>query len=221
MLIDTDQFVTKRMDQQEVLPPDKTALVIVDMMNRFCDPKWLSGGHQKNERWFAAELDGVIPNIRLALEAFRASHALVAHVVNAKWTQEGREVVPYQRGRDYDLFDTPPMSVIEPLAPRSGEIVVRKVASSAFTGTGLDFLLRNAGIENLVLSGQYGSACVFYTLIQSREFGFRNYWLEDGILYGSEKHKHIFAALVGSQWARLASAKDVVHALSVSPVKAR
>ena len=219
MLIDISQFVAKRIDQQEALSSDKTVLIIVDMMNRFCNPRWLSGGNPDRERWFAAELDRIIPNIRLVLEAFRASQSLVVHVVNAKWTPEGREAVPYQRGRDYDLFDTPPMSVVEPLEPQPGEIVIRKVASSAFTGTGLEFLLHNAGVESIVLSGQYGSACVFYTLIQSREFGFRNYWLEDGILYGSETYKHLFAALVGSQWAKMASASDVVRALAVSAVR--
>ncbi len=215
MLIDTDKFVTKRLDPKEALPPDRTALIIIDMMNRFCDARWLSGGNPVREREIAGALDRIIPNLQTTLEAFRRTGGLVVHVVNAKWTQEGREVVPYQRGRDYDLFDTPAMSVIEPLTPRPGEIVVRKVASSAFTGTGLDFLLRNAGIEQVVLSGQYGSACVFYSLIQSREFGFRNIWLEDGIHYGSEASRPLFLALVGHMWARLASTEEVVRALAL------
>ena len=213
MLIDTDKFATKRLEPGETLPADRTALIIIDMMNRFCDPKWLAGGNPERAREIAGLLDGIIPNIRTTMEAFRKAGGLVVHVVNAKWTQDGREVVSYQRGRDYDLFDTPAMSVIDALAPRPGEIVVRKVASSAFTGTGLDFLLRNAEVENVVLSGQYGSACVFYSLIQSREFGFRNIWLEDGILYGSEASKPLFLMLVGHMWARLATTQEVVRAL--------
>ena len=214
MLIDTDQFKTRRLEAPDALPPDRSALIIVDMMNRFCDPEWLSQGSASGVRFFAAELPRIIPIIQQVLEAFRAAGGLVVHVVNARWTQEGREVVSYQRGRDYDLFDTEAMSVIDALAPRPDEILIRKVTSSAFTGTGLDFLLRNAGIEHVVLSGQYGSACVFYALIQSREFGFSNYWLEDGILYGSEVFKHLMPALVGSQWARLATGREVIRALS-------
>ncbi len=216
MLVNTDQFVTKRMDRGEVLAPETTALVIVDMMNLFCDAKWLSGGNMEKEKWFVAELGTIIPNIQMVLEAFRKVDALVIHVVNAKWTRDGREVVPYQRGRDYDLFDTPKMSVIEPLMPRPGEIVIRKVASSAFTGTGLEFLLRNAEVTDVVLCGQYGDGCVFYTLIQSREFGFTNYWLEDAILYSSEIDKVLFTPLVGMKWARLARVKDTATALGAS-----
>jgi nicotinamidase-related amidase len=208
-LVDISRLKTRRLAVDETLIPEKTALVMVDMMNRFCDPKWLSQGNPESERYFASELDTIIPKIKQALDAFRTAHAPIVHVVNAKWTQEGREVVPYQRGRDYDLFDTPAMSVISPLAPRRGEIVIRKVASSAFTGTGLEFLLRNAGVQNIVLSGQYGNACVFYTLIQSRELGFSNYWLDDGILYGTALHKELIEALVGAHWAKLVSAKEI------------
>jgi maleamate amidohydrolase len=214
MLIDTDQFVVRRITEQDRLPPDMTALIMVDMMRRFCDPQWLAGGNVTAAQWFGAELEGIIPNLRRLLHRFRETGALVVHVVNAKWTVEGRDVVPYQRGRDYDLFDTPAMSVVDALAPRPGEIVVRKVASSAFTGTGLEFLLRNAGIEHVVLTGQYGSACVFYTLIQSRELGFSNYWVEDAILYGSARDKALFAPLVGSRWARLASVDEIKRALT-------
>jgi nicotinamidase-related amidase len=214
MLIDTDRFVVRRIAEQDRLPRDRTALIMVDMMRRFCDPQWLAGGNATAAQWFGAELDRIIPSLSRLLHHVREAGALVVHVVNAKWTVEGRDVVPYQRGRDYDLFDTPAMTVVDALAPRPGEVVVRKVASAAFTGTGLDFLLRNAGIEHVVLTGQYGSACVFYTLIQSREYGFTNYWVEDAVLYGSATDKALFAPLVGSRWAKLASVDDVRRSLT-------
>jgi nicotinamidase-related amidase len=216
MLIDTDAFPVKRIAPSETLAPDRTALIIVDMMNAFCDARWLSGGNAERGQWLTAELDVVIPNIRALLDACRQTGALVVHAVNAKWTVEGREVVPYQRGRDYDLFDTPRMSVIEALAPLPGEIVVRKVASSAFTGTGLDFMLRNAGITDVILTGTWGSACVFYTLIQSREFGFSNIYTEDALLFGSDRDKHLFPALVGAYWAKLATTREAIRALGAA-----
>ena len=196
-----------------MLEPRRSALVIIDMINRFCDPGWLSPNDPKREAWLQSELEGVIGGVRKALEGFRKTNGLVIHVVNARWTLDGRDVVPYQRGRDYELFDTHAMSAIDELAPIAGEVTVRKVASSAFTGTGLDFLLNNAGIQNVVLCGLSGNACVFYSLIQSREYGFNNYWLEDGVLYSSETNKQLFSALVGSRWAKLATAGDTLRAL--------
>lgn len=213
MIIETDDIAVRRIDPIQALPGDRTALIIVDMMVRFCDPDWLSKGNAARCAWFASELDRVIPRIGRTLKVARSSGALVVHVVNAKWTRDGRDAVPYSRGRDYDLFDTEPMSVIEPLAPRAGEVMIRKVGSSPFTGTGLEFILRNAGIEHVVLCGQYGNACVFYALIQSRELGFDNFWLEDGILYSSEMNAHLFPALVGSSWAALASSDEISGAM--------
>ena len=57
---------------------------------------------------------------------------------------------------------------------RTASFDLHGLAPGAFTGTGLDFMLRNADITDVLLTGTWGSACVFYTLIQSREFGFRN-----------------------------------------------
>jgi nicotinamidase-related amidase len=182
-------------------------------MNRFCDPHWLGGGDEASGQYFAGEFEKAIPRIRAVLQAFRDAGALVVHVVNAKWTVEGREVVPYARGRDYDLFDTHAMSVIDELAPIPGEIMIRKVASSAFTATGLDFLLHNAGIENVVITGQYGNACCFYSLIHSREAGFSNFWVVDALVYGGDLYKNIIAPLVGAMWAKLTTSEQIAGAL--------
>ena len=219
MLIDTDAFVTQRIGEDEVLEPEKTALVIIDMMNRFCNPVWLAQGNHQKAEWFARELDYVIPNVTDALHMFRAAGALIVHAVCARWTLDARDAPLHMRDRDYDLFDSPAMSVIDQLAPLPGELLVRKTTGSVFTGTGLEYLLHNAGIENLVLCGQYGSACVFYSLIQSREFGFKKrLWLEDCILYGNETSKHLFPALVGQHWAILANRDEVARVLAPATV---
>ena len=182
MLIDTDQIPVRRIDPDCGISSRETALVIIDMMTRFCDAEWLAGGNADRTRFYQEEFARIIPATQQILSAFRSLDALIVHVVNARWTKDGRDVVPYQRGRDYDLFDTPAMAVIEALEPREGEVLIRKVASSAFTGTGLEFILRNAGIRNLALCGQYGDACCLYSLIQSRELGFDNYWIDDAML---------------------------------------
>ena len=214
MIVDTDWFPVRRLPSDETVTAATAALIIIDMMNSFCDPQWLGGGNPENEEYFRGEFSRVIPNLQGVLAAFRDASALVVHVVNAKWTLDAREAVPYQHGRDYDLFDTPRMSVVPELQPIDGEIIARKVASSAFMGTGLEYMLRNAGIENVAIAGQYGNACCFYSLIHSREAGFNNIWLEDGLVYGSETYKQLFQAIVGANWARLATCAEVSSALT-------
>ena len=207
----------RRLADGEVLAKQETALIIVDMINLFCDPEWMSGSNPHEKNRLQGEFSRIIPNLQRTLAAFRQTGALVVHAMNAKWTHAGRDVVAYQRGRDYDLFDSEKMSIIDALQPIPGEIQIRKVTSSAFTATGLDFLLNNAGIRNVVLSGQYGNACVFYSLIQSREFGFNNYWLEDAMLYGNESSRAVFEPMVGAQWARLTTTRNIIRALQERP----
>lgn len=224
MLIDTNQFIVDRLSKDQSLPADRTAVIIIDMLNQFCDPQWwadddmqfnLSEPYGSNERvaYFTKELARIIPNIKTTLDAFRSAGALVVHVTMGKWTTDGREMVNYMRGRDYESFGSEPMSIIEPLKMRPGEILVRKSTSSAFTGTGLDFLLRNANIEHIVLCGQFGNGCVLYTMIQSREYGYHNYWVEDAILYQGQPFQEVMPPLIGSRWAKLTTADQVTRAL--------
>ena len=218
MLVDMNQFKISRLSDADRLPADQTALIIVDMINRFCDLDWWAKGstglkdaegQHVRRAFFEKELAEIIPRIGVVLEVFRNSGGTVVHIETARHTTDGRDLVAYMHDRDYGLAGSKPMSVIEELAPIEGEIVIRKPASSSFTGTGLDFLLRNAGIKHVVLCGQFGDACVFYTLIQSREFGYRNAWVEDGVLYQSQGMKDIMPCLIGSRWADLVRADQL------------
>lgn len=215
MLIDTDQFRTTYLTESDQLPADKSALIIVDMSNRFCDPVWLSKniptgeGQEERYKWYVKELPLVIDGCKVALEMFRRVNATVVHVITGRLTVEGRELVPYMHQRDYDLADSEVMSVIDTLVPVTGEVLIRKPASSSFTGTGLDYLLRNVGVEHVVLAGQFGDACVLYTLIQSREYGFKNYWLEDSVLYQTKVLKNVMPPLIGSRWAKLTNTRQL------------
>jgi nicotinamidase-related amidase len=94
----------QRINRDQGLPSRETALVIIDMMNLFCDPGFLAKGIPQREKWYASELADVVPCIQGVLNSFREAHAMVVHLVNAKWTREAREAAPYQRGRDYDFL---------------------------------------------------------------------------------------------------------------------
>ena len=153
-------------------------------MNRFCNPvmAWHQGQPPKFPSEIARELDYVIPNVTQALHrlSLDAPVMLVVHAVCARWTLDKRDAPLHMRERDYDLFDTPAIVGDRSVgAPARGTAGTQNDRVLIFTGTGLEYLLHNAGIENLVLCGQYGSACVFYSLIQSRELNFKKrLWLD-------------------------------------------
>jgi nicotinamidase-related amidase len=60
------------------------------------------------------------------------------------------------------------------LAPREGELIVKKFRSSGFVGTPLDLLLRSNGIETIVICGCTTEGCVEST---ARDGMFMDYYV--------------------------------------------
>jgi nicotinamidase-related amidase len=137
-----------------------TALLIVDAQRFTCDPACGLGKVVHDRRLFPAvegyyaRVRTAIPNIVQLLEAGRPSNLLIAFVRTAAQTMDGRDLAP--RVRDLGVFPTigsREAEILPELTPRSGELVLNKPAAGVCTGTGLDELLRNAGITTVVLTG--------------------------------------------------------------------
>jgi nicotinamidase-related amidase len=78
----------------------------------------------------------------------------VIHLRTAGRLPSGKDLSRKLRAQGFAFGpDSAEARFLAPLAPARGEIVLDKPASGIFTGTGLDELLRNLGIENLILAG--------------------------------------------------------------------
>ena len=69
--------------------------------------------------------------------------------------------------------------IVDELAPLPGELVLDKNASSPFNGTGIDQLLRNLGVETLVLVGVATDMCVETTGRDAADRGYNVIVAED------------------------------------------
>jgi nicotinamidase-related amidase len=137
--------------QSEVaLDPARTALVVVDMQNDFVK----DGGTLQ-----VPDAEATIPRIRELLDKARESGARVVFSQDTHddgdpewgiWPEHAREGSWGHR-------------IIEEIAPREGETVIRKVRYDAFYGTHLDHFLRLWGVESLVICGTVANICVHYT----------------------------------------------------------
>jgi len=141
------------------LEPANSALILVDVQYATCDPDdGLGRGRERGRRAavesYYARVRSAIPNLRRLLDDSRAAGILVVHIRTASHTPDGRDMSPKLRAYGF----TPAQGsrgadIVEDVRPRPGEIVLSKPASSVCTGTGLDELLRNAGIETVILAG--------------------------------------------------------------------
>ncbi len=140
------------------LDPASSALILVDVQYATCDPDDGLGLRARElgraAASYYARVRAAIPNLRSLVEEGRAAGILIVHVRTTAHTPDGRDVSPKLRAYGF----VPPLgsrgaNVVEDVAPHPGDIVLSKPASGVCTGTGLDELLRNAGITTVILAG--------------------------------------------------------------------
>src|ERR1700753_3255721 len=167
---------------------DKSALVIIDMQRDFLEP----GGFGAALGNDVSRLQAAVDPCRQVLDAARELGMLVIH------TREGHrpdltDAPPHKvkRGDPATRIGAPgPMGrilvrgepghdIIAELYPASGEPVIDKPGKGAFYQTDLDLMLRNRGIETLLVGGVTTEACVNTTVREANDRGFRCVVLSD------------------------------------------
>lgn len=167
---------------------DHTALVIIDMQRDFLEP----GGFGAALGNDVARLRPAIAPCRAVLDAARARGLLVIH------TREGHRPdlsdaprLKVERGDPALRIGAPgPMGrilvrgepghdIIAELSPQAGEPVIDKPGKGAFYQTDLDLMLRNRGIETLLVGGVTTEVCVNTTVREANDRGFRCIVLAD------------------------------------------
>lgn len=66
----------------------------------------------------------------------------------------------------------PTLQIVDRLTPLDGELVIDKLASSAFFETNLEQYLRDEEVDTLILAGTSTSGCVRATAVDARSRGF-------------------------------------------------
>jgi len=164
------------------VPPERTALLIIDMQRDFCDP-----------RGYAAQAGVDVSLMRRPIPLIQA--------LLAEARERGRCVIFTREGHRADLSDCHPAKLqrsiaagarigsqgplgrllvrgqyghdlIDELAPAPGEPVLDKPGYGAFHATDLELLLRARSIEHLVFTGVTTDVCVHSTLREAVDRGF-------------------------------------------------
>ena len=151
-----------------ILPPalqlpltqDNSALVLVDGQRFTCDPSLGLGaraaaqGRGESLSAYYARVQSALVGMECLLHACRAHNVAVIHIRTAGRLPDGRDLSPKVRAQGFAFGPASPEAEFMPgVVPAPGEIVLDKPASGIFTGTGLDELLRNLALENLILAG--------------------------------------------------------------------
>lgn len=139
-----------------------TALVVIDTQKAFVADR--DAGYP----WANPQAPARIADL---IAGFRAKGLAVVHV--------------HHHGLDpEDSFhaDNPLSAPMDEAAPLPGERVVIKHGSSAFIGTGLEDMLRDAGFTRLVLAGGAANYCVESTARMAGNLGFDTVVVGDALI---------------------------------------
>ena len=182
------------------------ALLIVDFVNGFTDPEILGGGNI---------LDAVAATKPL-LTFFREA-SLPVVFTRIVYADDGADTgiwcmkVPRLR----DLTEKAHASqVVDALAPRAGELVIRKTQASAFFGTHLAAHFIGQGIDSIVLAGCTTSGCIRASAIDAMSMNYRVTVASDcvGDRAIGPHEANLFD--MGQKYADLLGGADIVSALS-------
>jgi nicotinamidase-related amidase len=142
----------------------KPALLLVDLINGFTDPSCPLG----------AQADSVVEANRVLLQKFRAKQ-LPVFFTTVVYHNEHQARVFRNRLPALELL-TPGSAWVEVdsrLAPLTQEPVIEKQWASGFFRTGLDTLLREQGVDSLIVTGLTTSGCVRATAVDGLQYDYR------------------------------------------------
>jgi nicotinamidase-related amidase len=154
--------------QIDKIDPAKTAMIVVDMQNDFV----AAGAAMETPAARA-----MVPRLVEALKVCRDVGIRViytAHVHRRDGSDTGLfdDMHPPIANRDALVDGTPGVDIYPDLAPAPGEHVIKKHRYSGFFGTDLDIILREWGIDTVIISGTTTENCCHAT---ARDAMFRNY----------------------------------------------
>ena len=150
--------------------------------------------------WYFAQLESrVIPNMQVLQTACRQAGIEVIYTTIESLTLDGRD-----RSLDYKItgFHVAKGAwdgrVIDQIAPQGDEIVLAKTSSSVFISTNIDYVLRNLGVKQLVISGLITDQCVESAIRDACDLGYLVTQLSDACLsYCAQRHDQSLRTIQG------------------------
>ena len=176
------------------LIPKNSALLFVDVQNFSANRQGAEfkdlpdAEFTEKYGWYFDMLNvTVIPNMRRIQNAARKAGVEVMYTTIESLTRDGRD-----RSLDYKItgFNVPKGSwdgkVIDQISPEKDEIVLPKSSSSVFVSTHIDYVLRNLGVKQLVISGLITDQCVESAVRDACDLGYLVTQITDACLTYSQ-----------------------------------
>jgi ureidoacrylate peracid hydrolase len=181
------------------IKPSKTALLLIDIQNLVSSEPLLrealsAGLPEREVREALGEYDQrvskALKNAQKILQACRKKGYDIVHIKMGAQTSNPRHTAKINRKANFIVPEGSERGkFLAETTPIKGELVLSKTNGGAFTGTNLDFVLRNMDIEGIIVTGFLTDQCILATAISGADIGYDVLLVEDACA-GTTKENH-------------------------------
>lgn len=160
------------------LPPEKCALLVIDMQDEFVRPGW-------TPYWVPAAMEQVPAISRLIADSRDLRIPVIYTVFSRTHDYLDRPASGSVMPNRYPELEVDPSAwfvegrIWEALAPLPGELVLHKPSYGAFCDTPLETMLKNLARDTVIICGTLTNFCCGSTARQAYERGFK-------VVFGSD-----------------------------------
>jgi nicotinamidase-related amidase len=203
--------------RERAMEPKRTALLNIDMQNGEFNKDILAqartvGTPESKKREFYERIAAtVLPNQARLQDAARAAGIEVMFTVIESLTLDGRD-----RSLDHKISGLNvakgswEAKVIEEVGPRGDEIIIPKTASGIFNATNISYVLRNLGIDYLIMYGVVTDQCVESAIRDAADRGFMVTQIEDCCAAETPENHATSIESMGGHYCRTRSTDEMI-----------
>lgn len=216
------------------LIPSAAALVVIDLQNYSTHPDcgWaplLREHYPKVAQYMEPRISEVVlPNVRALLGAARAAGLRVIYLTLGSNAPGWSDMMPFHArgarkllaryGREtIATVGTFEHAIAAHVTPIEGEIILNKVTKSAFTSTGIDQILRNLNVSQLILCGAATDACVESTGRDAADRGYECVMIDDACAAHDQGSHDASLRAFDRLFGSVMTTKEVIERIARTP----
>ena len=203
--------------RQRAIEPCSTALLVVDLQKGEYNPEKVEA-EPAHHYLYDRIANVVIPNGQKLIAACRKAGVEVIYTVVESLTLDGRDrSLDYKISGIFAAKGSVEAQVIDELKPEPNDIVIPKTSSSLFNSTNFEYVLRNLGIEYVMVMGILTDQCVETAVRDGCDRGFLMTLVDDACAtHSAQRHQDALTGYKG--YCRIRTTEELLEELGAEHV---
>lgn len=209
------------------LVPARSAFLIVDMQYLDAHPDTGMGrraqetGTAHRYTYYYTTIKEMLPRIRSLQEVCRHHGVEVIFTVVASNVKDCRDVsLQHKRLKILAPAGSKEAQILEEIAPLENELVLTKGCSGVFNGTAIDQILKNMGIDTLIICGVVTNGCVETAVRDASDKGYNVILVSDASAAVSPEDQTFAFRILNNTYCKVKTTQEVTDML-LGGVRAR